>query len=196
MYSTCNSAYQPNILPRELNKASISIAGNEDQYKNILTNLIHLYDLLMNILPPGEDTMKRIIIDDTDLEYEEPINTNENQEEELQSNSDGETNQEENEEDINGTDSTNLTVTLALTQEQEERQKAKEKDDPDLIEGPRTRSKKRAQPIPTATVQQKADSNKKENPKDKHPIRPPPRRSPRRQYLDNNGEPTNKAPTN
>ena len=81
MYSTWNSAYQPNILPRELNKAFISIAGNEDQYKNILSNLIHLYDLLINILPPVEDTMKQIIIDDTDLEYEEPINTNENQEE-------------------------------------------------------------------------------------------------------------------
>ena len=97
---------------------------------------------------------------------------------------------------MNGIDSNNLTVTLALTQEQEERQKAKENYEPDLIEGPRTRSKRRAQPIPTTTAQQKANPDKKEDPQDKHPVRPPPRRSPRRQYLNNNGEPTDKAPTN
>ena len=77
MYQDWNSVHQPNILPRELNKASIAIAGNEDQYKDILSNLIHLYDLLTNILPPIEDTITCTIIDDTDLEYEEPIITKE-----------------------------------------------------------------------------------------------------------------------
>ena len=170
----------------------MSIANNEEQYKNILSNLIHLYDLLINILPPVEDTMKRIVINDTDLEYEEPINSSSNQED-PESNSDEEINQEN---EGNEADSTNLTVTLALTQEQEEKQKAKEKDEPDLIGGPITRSKNRAQPIPTATTQPKTDLNKKEKPKDMHPIRPPPRRSNRRQYLNSNGEPTDKAPSN
>ena len=192
MYSTWSSAYQQNILPRELAKAPMSIANNEEQYKNILSNLIHLYDLLINILPPVEDTMKRIVINDTDLEYEEPINSSSNQED-PESNSDEEINQEN---EGNEADSTNLTVTLALTQEQEEKQKAKEKDEPDLIGGPITRSKNRAQPIPTATTQPKTDLNKKEKPKDMHPIRPPPRRSNRRQYLNSNGEPTDKAPSN
>ena len=46
-----------------------TLAGNEEQYKEILSNLIQLYDVLTNILQPIEDTMRRIIIDDTDLEY-------------------------------------------------------------------------------------------------------------------------------
>ena len=147
-------------------------------------------------MPPIEDTIKRIIIDDTDLEYEEPIITNESLEDEAHSDSDEETSQEMNNEEIDEIDNSDLTVTVALTQEQEERQKTKEEDNPDLNEGPRTRSKRRTQLIPSPTVQQKATPDKKEDPQDKHPVRPPPRRSPRRQYLTSIGEPTDKAPTN
>ena len=93
-------------------------------------------------------------------------------------------------------DNSDLTVTLALIQKQEENRKPKKKIIPDLIEGPRTRSKRRTQLIPSPTAQQKATPDKKEDPQDKHPVRPPPRRSPRRQYLTSSGEPIDKAPTN
>ena len=196
MYQDWNSVHQSNILPRELNRASIALAGNEDQYKNILSNLIHLYDVLINILPPIEETIKQIVIDDTDLEYEEPITTNENLENEVYSDSEEETNQNMNNREIDEMDESELTVTLALAQEQEEKQKTKEEVDPDLIEGPRTRSKRKTQLIPSLTTQKKATPDKKEDPQDKHPVRTPHRRSPRRQYFTSNGEPTNKAPTN
>ena len=62
--------------------------------------------------------------------------------------------------------------------------------------GPITRSRTRPQSVPAPTRQPKETKDRKEDPRDKHPARPPPRRSPRRQYLTSDGIPTDKAPTN
>ena len=50
----------------------LAIAETEEQYKKIIRNITHLYDLFTTILSSKEDTQKRIIIEDTDLEYEQP----------------------------------------------------------------------------------------------------------------------------
>ena len=94
-----------------------------------------------------------------------------------QSESDEDTIQEENEEELDRIDNSDPTVTIALTQEHGERQEAKETDNPDVIEGPRTRNKGRRQTLPTITVKQKVIPDKEEDPQDKHPARPPTRRS-------------------